>query len=44
MIILLSKVLEGPVGALLAAVFWGIVVGVVVCVSCESCGSLVSVL
>ena len=29
-IILLSKVLEGPVGALLAAVFQGIVAGVVV--------------
>ena len=30
MIILLFKVLEGPAGALLAAVFWGIVAGVVV--------------
>ena len=29
-IILLSKVLEGLAGALLAAVFWGIVAGVVV--------------
>ena len=32
-IVSLSKVLEGPVGALLATVFWGIVVGVVVILS-----------
>ena len=54
MIVLLSKVLEGPIGALLAAVFWGIVAGVVVilgkffrvvvCVSYGSYGSLVSIL
>ena len=30
MIVLLSKVLEGPAGALLAIMFWGIVAGVVV--------------
>ena len=30
MIVLLFEVLEGPAGALLAAVFWGIVTGVVV--------------
>ena len=29
-IISLSKVLEGPAGALLAAIFWGIMAGVVV--------------
>ena len=54
MIVLLSKVLEGPAGALLAAVFRGIVVKVVVilgkffrvvvCVSYGSCSSLVSIL
>ena len=30
MIVSLSEVLEGPIGALLATVFWGIVAGVVV--------------
>jgi hypothetical protein len=30
MIVLLFKVLEGPVGALLAAVFWGIVARVII--------------